>query len=669
MNKKLAPPANTAALFIFLFTNVILFMLFRMAFLIRYQSHLSNSTASEMFRVFLNGLRFDFATACFLVLPIWALAFFKRDFKNNVKNVAALPAELFLFWAALSGFLIDIIYYDVSGRRLSYEIFFLKTDLREMLIMFGHYTLGLILFLVLCGLLTAAWWLIQRKAAGCFRGLPPKGFINRLVWQIVALLFLLVGFRGGFQTKPLKPSHAFITSQTFLAHVSLNPIFCVIHSLKKGSPYVPDVLPQPEAITITQNLVRAPGMDFKNPHYPILQEPSAPQKTPPPKLNIVILTLEGFSAKFVGAVGGIPGITPHLDRLAAQGMLFTNFLAVGQRSTDAMAAIGCSIPPFDDLRLLESPLHQDNFRCVGTLLKETGYSTLFLHGAKTGSLNLNFFAQMAGFENYVGKEKIRREPGEKDSSWGAYDHIALRQLNAELRQMKEPFLALWFSLTSHTPFELPDEKYLKAAKLLPNRALEATLSYVDESLGDFFTQAEKEPFFKNTIFFILPDHTQEDTIGTYDQQHIFLIIYSPGRIPPRRVESLSGQLDVLPTIVDLLRLNTPFHTFGRSLIDTSVKERFAYVERGGHMGWFEGPNLLLASEEGAVGLFEWEKDKNEKKNLVRRFPDITGNLKKELFAFAQTSKRLLLDNRLAPATTEGEGVKSHFARSCSDRAK
>ena len=621
--------------------------LFRLVFLVKYWPIFQNHAAPELVRSLLYGLRFDISITLILLLPYWLTTWipFLETYSMKakvLKGIVLLPL--------VAGFTIlfaDLVYYGDAGRRLSYEVFRISSDIPSILGIIRYYSLLLIGLGTLSIFFTIALVRLTHPLQEKTHAHTSRS--KKLACHFIYLVIVIIGVRGGLQSKPLRPSFAYLIGDPVLAHLSLNPVYTVFYALKKGDILIPEVIPRNEAIQRVQDLVQSNGMTFKNPKYPLLQSPDHEAPVSPNNLNIVIMILEGWPAKYIGVLGGQKGITPQFDRLAENGVLFKNFFAISHRSTNGIAATLCSLPTFEDMQIMNTSLEQNNYRCLGEILSEQGYSTLFMHGAKTGSFGLNAFSRLAGFKRYLGKEDFNPEKSEVDPTWGLFDHIALKHLNNELKNLSEPFGATWFSLTTHTPFHLPSEKYRVTNKSSPDHELIDTLKYADESLGNFFEEAENAPYFKNTIFIILADHTSGTVLkGTKERQHIPCLIYSPSHLSPQTIEAPGGQLDIVPTVLDLLKWQTPHHSFGRSLMDSSLKNRFVFIDRGGFQGWFRGEDLLLRGPTEPIGVFKWERDPFETKNLITEMPRESAMCETELLSFIQTAKTLMRDNRLSP---------------------
>lgn len=624
-----------------------LFSVLRLAFLALHRPAFSGIGWAEVAGALLHGVRFDLASACLLLGAPFLLLHIPGGWRGGRLGRALLWTACAAAVVGVAIHLADLHYYGEAGRRLSYEAFLVRADPPAVLGMALSYRWTLALFVLLAGALAWAWarWVAAPWASASRAGGP----IREAAWLLPFAAVIVLGVRGGLQLKPLRPSHAFSAGPPVLGHLALDPVFTVYCALKRREPAVPRWMPEAEAVRAMRGLVASPGDRFLSETHPLARVPAVrPPKGKPP--NVVVMLLESWAAKRVGALGGPPGLTPEFDALAKQGRLFTNAYAAGLRSADGIAAVACSLPTFEDFQVLGTALEQDSMRCLGTLFREAGYGTLFLHGARTGSLGLDAFSRVMGFDKYVGKDEIAPKPGESDPVWGVYDGVALARLNEELRVLPGPFLAFWFSLSSHSPYNLPPGAPRFGGKAEGEPAFLDTIRYSDDALGRFFAAARREPYFKDTVFVLVADHTGgSDLRGLRERAWIPILLYAPGRIPPGRDARVASQLDLLPTLLELAGVCPMHHAFGRSLLAPAPGA--AYADLFGLLAWFRGDRILFADMEGARGLYRLGGEPPEGKDLTQSEAGTAGTMLGELRAFVQLSRTLLRENRLFPVAS------------------
>ncbi len=161
-----------------------------------------------------------------------------------------------------------------------------------------------------------------------------------------------------------------------------------------------------------------------------------------------------------------------------------------------------------------------------------------------------------GFDKYYSRNDYVREK-DFDGHWGIFDGPFFQFFIDELKVTKQPFLAGFFSLSSHQPYSLPEEFQGK----FPKGSLEIheSIGYADDSLRKFFQRAKNEKWFANTIFIITADHTSkletkkfQNQIGRY---RVPLLIHSPDQSwKGFDTEKVTQHSDIPKTILDFAGL-------------------------------------------------------------------------------------------------------------------
>jgi phosphoglycerol transferase MdoB-like AlkP superfamily enzyme len=275
------------------------------------------------------------------------------------------------------------------------------------------------------------------------------------------------------------------------------------------------------------------------------------------------------------------------------GLAFTRAYANGRRSIDGIPAITASIPELMDEAFITSTYAQTPFTSIANLLGTEGYSTSFFHGGRNGTMGFDAFAKSAGFLRYVGMNEYP-DKSHFDGSWGIWDRPFLQFFAQELNKEKQPFLSCVFTLSSHHPYALLPEDAQRFAG--GTHKIQPALRYTDDALRQFFTVARKMPWYDHTLFVITADHTADiDRTGqNYSEASDYwvpLLYYMPSSIPPRTVERVTQQIDILPTLLDLIGYDRPFFSFGSSALRN---------ERGPVMVTRTTGSYLIVDPEGVL---------------------------------------------------------------------
>lgn len=297
----------------------------------------------------------------------------------------------------------------------------------------------------------------------------------------------------------------------------------------------------------------APDREIRNP---------APEK----RLNVVMVSVESMSAEFMAAFGGSRGLTPHLDDLAARGMLFTRIYATGTRTVRGLEALSLSVPPTPGHAIIKREDHAGLFT-AGSVFRQKGYEPIFLYGGYGYFDNMNAFYGSNGY-TVVDRTALDASQIHFENIWGVADEdlfaLSLRELDQRAAAGR-PFFAHVMTTSNHRPFTYP------AGRIdLPSGSGRAGgVNYTDWAIGQFIQQAEQRPWSRDTLFVIVADHTHKARGRLelpLENYHIPLIVYSPAHVTPQRIDTLASQIDVAPTIFGLLNFSYRSKFFGHDIL-------------------------------------------------------------------------------------------------------
>jgi phosphoglycerol transferase MdoB-like AlkP superfamily enzyme len=465
--------------------------------------------------------------------------------------------------------------------------------------------------------------------------------INLAVLILLAVIFI----RGGFQLKPMRPADAFLDDNSVSGYLVLNTPYNIIQSAAQDDINSFSFMTDDKAEEITRKMFAGSNEEFIDSNYVFLRKHAG--NKPEKNYNVVVIIMESWSALYSGSITGKKTYTPFFDSIAAKGMLYTNFFANGFRSVEALPSIFVSIPSVFNSPIISSSSEINKFRGIGSILKEEGYFTTFHHGAVTGSMGFNGFTKISGFDKYYGMEDYPDPDGnDNDGVWGIYDEPFFLKTANDISGFNEPFCSVIFSLSSHDPFKIPAERIDMMKEYSSESENEQSVRYSDHSLRKFFEKAAAEPWFKNTIFLITSDHTYYvSRFDFYSQYHIPMLIYSPGKIDAGRNIQVASHADILPTIIDLLGLETNHSSMGRSLL-SNLPGRYAFEKFGSDYCIISDSMVLSDDFSKPYRLYNYLKDPEIKTNIVTSNESTAKDLDIKLKAFLQTSSDALKNDRV-----------------------
>lgn len=312
---------------------------------------------------------------------------------------------------------------------------------------------------------------------------------------------------------------------------------------------------------LREDLVRGGG-EFVNADGITRRYPARPDGLG--KLNVVVLAQESFGAEFVGAYGDTRGLTPEFDALARQGLLFMHTYASGTRTVRGLEAISASLPPIPSESVVKRP-GNEHVVTWGEVMQSLGYQSSFLYGGYGYFDNMNAYFAGNGFD--VSDRTDIPNPSFANI-WGVADEDlmkhAISYYDAHAKSGK-PFFSIIMSTSNHKPFTFPS-----GIPGVPEKGggREAGVRYADYAIGQFFREARKHDWYRNTVFVVMADHGARvygaAQIPLYSYEIPFLIL-APG-VEPRKIESLTGQIDLAPTVMGLLGLPYEAPFFGRDVL-------------------------------------------------------------------------------------------------------
>lgn len=287
---------------------------------------------------------------------------------------------------------------------------------------------------------------------------------------------------------------------------------------------------------------------------------------PESRLNVVLVSIESLSAEFMASFGGTKGLTPHLDALAQQGMLFTQLYATGTRTVRGLEALTLSVPPTPGHAIVKRPDNAGLFT-IGSVFQSKGYEPIFLYGGYGYFDNMNAFFSGNG---YTVVDRTALEPSQIhfENIWGVADEdlfdLTLRELDRRHAEGRR-FFAHVMTTSNHRPFTYPEGRIDIPSKT--GRA--GGVKYTDWAIGRFIEQARGHAWFRDTVFVLVADHTHKGRGRLelpVENYHIPMIVYSPAHIPAQRVDTLASQIDVAPTVLGLLNFSYRSRFFGHDIL-------------------------------------------------------------------------------------------------------
>ena len=318
--------------------------------------------------------------------------------------------------------------------------------------------------------------------------------------------------------------------------------------------------------------------------------------------NIVLISVESLSAEYLGAYGSNRKLTPNLDKLAANGLQFDRMFATGTRTVRGLDALSLGTPPIPGQAIVHRP-DNEHLATVGEFLEAQGFSTYFIYGGYGYFDNMNAYFRGNDYQ-VIDRTDFDPKTIASENVWGVADESLFDNSLVALDQQTtsgKPFFAHIMTTSNHRPYTFP------AGRVdLPQGKREGAVKYTDYALGRFIEQAKAKPWFKDTLFVIVADHCASVAgksklpVAKY---HIPMIFYAPDMLKPGHYGRVVSQIDVAPTLLDLVGANGDDHFFGESLFEATTAPR-AFISNYQELGYYKNDTLIVLSPKKKAEAFK-----------------------------------------------------------------
>ena len=594
-------------------------------------------SVEEFFYLCYIGLTFD--TSAILYSNVLFILISLIPFKNYSSESFQKKMMILYFTTNLITYstnFFDFIYYRFSQSRLTTRVFDILENETNKMSLAGSFIYNYWHVFIFFFVMVFLWITLYRKIN--LKKYSPKysfKFISFSTITSLMIIFLcVVGMRGGLgnATRPINmvDAHRFV-KKGIHADFVLNSPFCFIRTFNKNHFNKKYFMKESEVDKVLNPVRKVNDSIYSKP-------------------NVMILVMESFGREYIGAfnksrkIENYVSYTPFLDSLSNHSLIFTNAFANGRQSIEALPSILASVPSFK-VPFTSSPYSNQEIQSLVSVFKDKGYSTSFFHGAPNGSMGFLGLSNILGFDNYFGKNEFN-DNSLYDGYWGIWDEPFLNYVKNETDKLKEPFFSTFFSLSSHEPFYVP-EKY-KEVFPMGDVQMHQVIGYSDNALKLFFDSAKNEPWFENTLFIITADHTNQFWYTFYSSPinrfAIPILFYHPNGSFKGVNNELTHQMDIFPSIVDLVGYDKPINSWGRSLFSNSGKP-FSIHFSGTVYHFITEKYILVFDGDSVIGIYDREDQwltNNLKENSNINF----SNEEKYLKAFMQDYMNRIIEKKL-----------------------
>ena len=387
-------------------------------------------------------------------------------------------------------------------------------------------------------------------------------FLFRLKTGIILLSIPVISFIGIDKTSLEIQENTFSNE---LAHNGIYQIFSAFINNELDYKSFYNTLDDEVAFKHVRELIRTSNSEFtSNDLFDITRKITYPG--PEKRYNVMMITIESFSSSFMSRFGNDKNITPNLDSISRQSLLFTNFFATGTRTVRGMEALTLSLPPTPGYSIVKRPKNENMFS-MGNVLKSKGYDTNFIYAGNGYFDNMNYFFGNNGY-NVVDRKEFRDDEVTFENAWGVCDEDLLTkasQVADKAYAENKAFYNFIMTTSNHRPYTYPDGKI----DIPSHSGRSGAVKYTDYAIAKFLGESKNKPWFKNTLFVIVADHCASSAGKTalpLKKYHIPFMVYAPEIIKAEENNFLASQIDFAPTIMGLLNMDYTSKFFGKDIL-------------------------------------------------------------------------------------------------------
>jgi len=554
-----------------LLTWLILFTFQRLLFMFHFFGDFSGNY-SELFLVPFHAFRLDFAGFSYIMgIPFFLSVF--AFFPTSEKGIKILNRSISVFiWIMIiltalicAG---EIVSYYEWKTKLSSKIWIHFTTPSEIFrTASGSYTYWFIFYFLVQ--LVFAYFIYVRL----FKKNPVKLIINSFPKKISgAFIYLFIGatmiglgVRGGPQEIPVSATDAYFSNTQIVNDVTVNSAWNFIHMsytfLKVDLDQYFNKLDPAEAEKMKDELYKT---------QPVLLDSTSIFTTNKP--NIVLITLEGWSAQLIEPLGGEKDITPNFNALCNEGILFTQIYATGGTSETGHSSIISGYPTIPGISISTESAKCRKLPSLNQAFEKEGYSTFYTFGGSLSYGNIGGYLTDVGFDRLVDENDLDLEP---TGQLGIHDEAMFPYFLSEVEKAKRPYFYGLFTQSTHSPYDAPVEPY----DGYDGDGYVTSMNYADEHLGKFIEGLRKLPDFENTIVIFIADHGKSNIFNpdTYDEKffHIPFLIWG-GALKKenegRKIDKIGSQADLAKTLLNQLNLNSDEFHWSKDLLNPATPE-------------------------------------------------------------------------------------------------
>ncbi len=563
-----------------------------------------------LLKVYSMGFLFDFVTAGYVALPfvIYLILLPDRIYNSRLHRIVMSIAVFLTAYLLLFSSVSEFIFFDEFGVRFN----FIAVDY----LIYTHEVVRNIIesypvmpiFLGIAVLSALVVFVVQRTFH--FSGVQKSSLGQRI--KRGAFFFIVPVTATVFVSLPL----AHISANAYANELAANGIYALFAAFRHNTINYETfytTLRDDDIFKNVRSLLAEQYAEFLSDDiHDITRKIS--NTGPEKKLNLVVVVEESLSAEYLGVFGNAKGLTPNLDRLARESVFFTNMHATGTRTDRGLEAISLSLPPTPGRSMLKRQDNEDLYSWPA-LMKDLGYDTTFLYGGYGYFDNMNYFFGHNGVDHTIDRAHFSKGEIVFENAWGVSDEDLFRKSIEEFGksyEKRKPFFGLIMTTSNHRPYTYPAGRI----NIPSHNGRDGAVKYADYAIGKFLQDAEKKPWFRDTIFIFVADHCASSAGRSalpIRKFEIPLFVYSPAYLAPRTIDRLSSQIDIAPTVMAMLNISYNSRFFGKDILAMAPVQERAFIGTYERLGYVKNSRLVVLNLKRVNRYYEYDRQTKQQK--------------------------------------------------------
>ena len=543
---------------------VLSFLIQKVLFMSFYHSIYAPLGFSKWIEVLYHGLSMDLSVGgCFMVIPslllVLSIWWPKACFNVLKKYLIASSVLLALIYVS------DLALYGYWGFRLdSTPLFYLRTP-REAFASVEYPTLllGLVALLVESfAFYLGFYYFAIRYISSNKKEFAPQCKQSSKWWHAGVMLLLagalFLPIRGGVNTSTMNVGRVFFSDIMELNHAALNPCFSLLDSLRRSEDFANEYrfMKAPEASAEFKKMVDVPP----------LASDTIPQLFTTNRPNVVVILLESFMSAVVEPLGGEKGITPCLNQLCKEGVVFDNMYANSFRTDRGIISVLSGYPAQPNMSIMKHLKKAHSLPSLPRSLKQAGYTRRYYYGGDADFTNMRGYLVGQGISDIVSETDF--PVSYRTTDWGIPDAKLFERASSDLTkhtvsQGNAPFFHVIQTSSSHEPFKVDVKRF--------DNPYRNSVYYVDSCINNYFVALKKSPYWKNTVVLLVADHPYGSFVGQLKdpilRRRIPALLVGGAIKKPLRVTTLASQIDLVATLLAQCGLSHKEFRFSKNIMN------------------------------------------------------------------------------------------------------